>query len=217
MAKISSDNLVESRWHKTRLVVWYLQFVPFVRLISVTGSLAYNIAKPTSDIDMFLIAKKGHIWTARAITIWLLKLIGQYHYIGGKNRAGKICPNRFVNDEYLLINPQNYYHAQDYTHMVPLFDEDGYYDKFIQKNSWMTKYGCFSPKRPDYLVTAKFPNRLRIFIEKVLIKFGGAKLETYYKNRQLNELSKEYAELNQPDSAVYANDNEIRVHPAPRR
>ncbi|MCL5795344.1 MAG: nucleotidyltransferase domain-containing protein [Patescibacteria group bacterium] len=209
--------LSEKRWKKADLVSWYLQMVPFIRLVAVTGSMSYGTIKPSSDIDMFIIAKAGRIWTCRAFCRSLLKFIGQLRTGEAINeRAGKICPNRFVTNAYLVINPQNSYHAQDYTQMVPMFDVGGLYQKFIIANKWMEKFGYFRPKKALNLVHSHSLTNIRKFLEWALAGKFGAMTEKNLREKHLKALNKKYPNINQPGSSIIANDNEIRIHPHER-
>lgn len=210
------QQLSEHRWHRANKITWFLQLTPFIRFVGVTGSMAYGVIKPNSDIDIFIIAKARRIWTTRAISRFLLRTIkrlrtgNEFH-----QRAGKICPNRYVSDKYLLINPQNRYHAQDYIQMVPLFDEKEYYKKFISANKWMEEYGYFSPRKVLNLVQSNTLNWIRHIAEWILGESFGDKVEKWFKKRELKIIGKEEPSLNQPGSSIVANDNEMRIHPRP--
>lgn len=207
------EELIEKRWHRAGKTAWFLQMVPFIRFISVTGSLAYETIKETSDIDIFIITKARRIWLVRAISTLLLRMVRRYRT--ERERAGKICPNRFVTDHFLIIRPQNRYHAQDYTQMVPLFDIGGMYEKFIEKNKWMEQFGFFKPRRAIALVHSPTLTRVRKIGEFILSGFLGDWLENFFRHYQLRHLKKEYPDLNEPNSTIIANDNEIRIHPRP--
>lgn len=206
--------LIEKHWHRAHLIAWYLQAVPFIRFIAVTGSLAYDIVKAHSDIDIFIVAKEGRIWTARACTLWFLKIIRQLRT--AKRRSGMICPNRFASDGQLIIHPQNRYHAQDYTQMVPLFDYGEVYDQFMAKNQWMTKFGFFKPRRSTALVNSRTLAFIRRSVEWFLGGLAGDILEERLKIGQLRRIKLEYPDLNEANSSIAADDQEIRIHPQPR-
>lgn len=207
------NDLMEKRWHKAEKISWMLQVIPFVRFIAVNGSLAYGMSRESSDIDMFIIAKRNRIWLSRLFLTMFLRMIKQYHYIGTDKRPGKICPNRFVSDDYLLITPQDAYHAQDYTQMVPLFDQDNYYEKFIAKNKWMEKFGFFKPHRALTLVKSRTLTVIRKIFEFTLDGNLGDIWEQSTKSYQLKKLEKSFPDLNQKDSSIIATDKEIRIHP----
>lgn len=211
-----NDVLIEQRWIKAEKMSWFLQSTPFIRFISVTGSLAYDMAKENSDVDIFIIAVHKRLWTVRYFVTLFLRCIGQYNYINTKKRAGKICPNRFLADDYLVIHPQNRYHAQDYTQMVPLFDINGMYDKFITKNKWMEKFGFFKPRRALLVVRSPLMRFMRKIGEFILGNNFGNWLETILKNHQLKILKRDFPSLNESHSTIIASDREIRIHPRPR-
>lgn len=210
------EDLVQKRQHRARKVTWFLQMVPFIRFIGLTGSLAYDVAKKGSDIDIFIISKHGRIYTCRFFIVGILKLL-QIYRSGDtfEKRAGKICPNRFVTDKYLSINPQNRYHAQEYTQMVPLFDT-GIYQKFLSKNEWMEKYGYFPPKKAMSLTqSGNILTTIRRISEWLLSGLLGDWLEKYLKDHQFKQLEKN-PDFNIEESGIYADNNEIRIHPHPR-
>ena len=210
------QDLVQIRQHRVRKITWFLQVVPFIRFIGLTGSLAYDVAKKDSDIDIFIISKKNRIYTCRFFVIGILKLLGMYHPPANAKRAGKICPNRFVTDAYFLINPQNRYHAQEYTQMVPLFNYDDIYRKFLLANKWMQKYGYFPSKKAMSLTqSGNILTTIRLIFEWIFSGYLGDRLEKNLKNRQIEQLKKN-KKFNVEGSGIYADDNEVRVHPHPR-
>lgn len=81
----------DERWQKARLWADKLIQFPFVRKISLTGSMATGQATPTSDIDFFIQVAEGNLWWVRlAITSWI--------QLAGERRtqtaiANKICLN----------------------------------------------------------------------------------------------------------------------------
>jgi predicted nucleotidyltransferase len=126
--------LYQKRLKKANLICRILSAIPFIRMIALTGSLAKGEVKPHSDIDFFIVTKEGRIWTSRFLTVFLLKILGQYRT--DKKIAGKICPNRWQTEDSLKIYPQNSYHAREYSQIVPLFEIDEVYKKFQKANQW---------------------------------------------------------------------------------
>jgi predicted nucleotidyltransferase len=126
--------LYQKRLKKANLICRILSAIPFIRMIALTGSMASGEVKPSSDIDFFIVTKEGRIWTSRFLTVFLLKILGQYRT--DKKIAGKICPNRWQTEDSLKIYPQNSYHAREYSQIVPLFEIDEVYKKFQKANQW---------------------------------------------------------------------------------
>lgn len=206
------EKLIDQRWRKTNLAAWYLQMTPFIRFIGICGSMAFGNVRENSDIDIFIIAKNKRIWTCFYVVRLLLRLTGQLRN-DNKNRAGKICPNRFVTDQYLIINPQNRYLAQQYNQMVPIFDEKDYYCKFHIANNWIQDFGFSQPVGALNLVRSNSLNSFRHIAEILLSSGVGDWLEKRLGKLMLKKIAQCEPTLNQESSTVVANNNEIRIHP----
>jgi len=128
---------------KLRRIVWILKFIPFVRMIAVTGRLAMKNAERDSDWDLFVVLKKGRIWIGRTLVTAFIHAIGKRRY--GNKIKDRICLNYFVTDESLKINIKerslevNLFSASEYSFMIPLF---GFkvFRKFQIRNSWIREF-----------------------------------------------------------------------------
>src|SRR3989344_469737 len=58
-ARQSTEKIKKNKWP-----LRFLRAVPFTRAFAVTGSVATQNARPTSDLDLLIITQKGRIWTA---------------------------------------------------------------------------------------------------------------------------------------------------------
>lgn len=52
-----------------------LTWVPFVQALYACNSLGFLHARPESDIDLFIVARRGRIWSARFFAVLLAKLL----------------------------------------------------------------------------------------------------------------------------------------------
>lgn len=59
-----------------RLVLRLLELFPQILLIALCNSRAMGEADENSDIDLFIIAKKGNLWTVRFIVTILTSILG---------------------------------------------------------------------------------------------------------------------------------------------
>ena len=50
------------------------RFIPWVQQVYACNSLGLLHAKPESDIDLFIVAQRGHIWSARFFCVMIAKL-----------------------------------------------------------------------------------------------------------------------------------------------
>lgn len=66
------ERLCKARVWADKIIHW-----PFVRRVSLTGSMVTGQATPSSDVDFFIQVAKGNLWWVRlAITLWI-NLVGE--------------------------------------------------------------------------------------------------------------------------------------------
>jgi len=59
-----------------RLTLHLLELFPQILLVALCNSRAMGEADENSDIDLFIIAKKGNLWTVRFIVTALTSMLG---------------------------------------------------------------------------------------------------------------------------------------------
>lgn len=131
-----------------------LSQIPFVLFVGISGSLAMNNAKHSSDIDLFIITKKDTLWITRLCSLALLYIKRfQLRSAHNKNEQNKICLNLWIDQSALTMPdmPQNAYTAHEIAQVVPLYHKMGSYSQWILKNKWISGYWpyavAFSPKK----------------------------------------------------------------------
>lgn len=156
--------------------------VPFVRLISLSGSLSLYNLDENSDWDPFFIIKKERLYfTSLIITFLVLLLNKRRSKIITKD---KICLNHFIADRNLNIRYHSLYTAQLLQRMILIYDEsisyqngffenpaflsqkhstslmnskvfqknDGIYSKFAIENNWILDYFYFGMENQEPLI-----------------------------------------------------------------
>lgn len=142
-SKISAIKL-----NRLREVVSILRFVPFVRMVAVTGTLAMHNAEPKSDWDLLVVLKEGKIWTGRTLVTIFAHLIGKRRH--SEKIKDRVCLNHFITDGTLEVITKDLFSAHEYSFILPLFD-NGIYAKFELKNSWIRKM------KPQYKMSSVVP------------------------------------------------------------
>jgi hypothetical protein len=120
-----------------------LRYAPFVRAVAVCNSVGFGQADEESDIDFLVFTAKGRLWTARFFSNLFLRLTGWR--VRGKNRKNKICLSFFMDEnnfclKNLRVREDDVYLIYWLTHLIPLYDSQGWFLKFWQKNSWVKKF-----------------------------------------------------------------------------
>ena len=95
--RIKRQLIADKKWKKARRMIWFLQAIPYIRLVTVSGSLAMNNSKKESDIDLLIITHAGRIWTCRALTTLFLHLFGQRRH--GLLTKDRFCLNHYLTDQ----------------------------------------------------------------------------------------------------------------------
>lgn len=135
--------LVASRkLQKARRLAKFFSFFPFVRFVGVCNSLGYFNANPENDIDFFIIANRGRVWTARLLTTLPLIILNLRPKTG--NMRDKFCLSFYVADDALDISAVALPGGDPYLYhwlswIMPLYD-GGVWQEFIAQNGWIKNY-----------------------------------------------------------------------------
>lgn len=179
--------------------------LPGVVAIFLSGSLAQGRGHEHSDIDFFVIAQPGQIWTARFFVFITLKLAGKL--AKPDHHAGMICPNHFITSDQLEIQEKDRYSAHLFSHNKPLYDPYHVFPSFVEANTWVADFGeHFSTVsvKADYISPwAKNIWPLRRLLEITLKHF------------QI-WIIKQNPESKIPGAKIVLTDTELRFHPVPR-
>jgi len=194
---------------RAKIIAYLLQLAPFTRMVALTGSLAKGEATEKSDIDFFVVAKKGRIWTCRTFVTMLVSLTGYRRH--GNHIAGRICLNCYQTEDNLGIKPRNSYTASDYSKAKPLWETNNIYAKYIKINDWI--YKKFKNKikvdKPEIKIS-KILSILQKILEKI---FDSNWLERKLKVYQVKRIKSDPRTKNSPKGSIFVSDKELRFHP----
>lgn len=125
------------RFRKARKFLAGLRYVPYLRAVAISGSLALLNCEENSDIDLFLIIKKNRIWISRLLVSLYFQVLGERRYEG--HIKGRFCLNHYLSEDMEIRQDQNLYTATEYTSLLPVLGKDELM-KFWQKNLWIGKF-----------------------------------------------------------------------------
>jgi len=132
--RIERNKIAEKKFKRIKKVVWILRFVPFVRMIAITGRLAMKNTDKSSDLDLLVALKYGHIFTGRTLVTLVTHLLGVRRY--GRKISNRVCLNFFITDKSLKINLKDLFSSSEYYFIRPLY---GYktFKRFQEANKWV--------------------------------------------------------------------------------
>ncbi len=105
---------------------------PFVRGVSVSGSLSKGFLGRDPDIDYFIITSPNRLWLARTLLVAFKKifLLNSYRYF---------CVNYFIDTDNLEIEEKNLFTATEIVTMIPMYG-NGIKEDFFSSNRWIESY-----------------------------------------------------------------------------
>ncbi len=119
----------------------FLENIPTIKFVGITGSLAMNNAEEASDIDLMLITKNRTLWTTRGIVLVFLKLFGfKLRRAGQKEEKDKLCLNLWLDEGDLEWKDRNEFTAHEIVQIKPLINKNNTFEKFLFKNKWILDY-----------------------------------------------------------------------------
>ncbi len=142
-----------------------LSFLPTVKMIGITGSLAMENSNEESDIDLIIITSAGNMWTTRLFAYLLICLFRiQKRSPTDHSQKDKLCLNMWLDESDLVWSKKdrNLYTAHEVAQIVPLINKNKTYEKFLMQNKWILNFWPNSVKFENW----KFNENWQMKIDK---------------------------------------------------
>lgn len=154
-------------------IISKLSLIPTVYFIGISGALAMKNSDKNDDIDLFVITAKNSVWITRFVMVLMLKSLGLYRKRNDKNYANKICLNMLIDKTALRFSQKrnDLYTAHEIAQIMPVFNRDNTYKKFIYANDWVNSFlpNVFSPVSKITFASKKsLTNKLVEFLLTIL-------------------------------------------------
>lgn len=210
------EKVEKNLWKKVFKYVRFLKFVPFLRMAAVCNNLSFGMVDEKSDIDLFIVAKKGRLFLVRIIVTFIFSVLGVRRH---RNKvAGRFCLSFFVDDEFLdfskIALENDIYLAFWIKNLVPVVD-DGVSKEFFMKNKWIGNYF-----ENDFIIKGKViikPERfLRNFLTWIFDGSFGNFVEKKLKNWQMKR-AKEKVSTVADNSGLMIGEHILKFHNIDRR
>lgn len=216
--------LNDRKWRTILRYSNYWRWIPFLKDIFISGSVAVGNVHEKSDLDLLLFVEKKRIWTARFFTLVVFSLLGVRRT--PTKISNRLCFNHFLADPCLPSSVDNLYNAFTYSRLMHLYHRrkggpspNGAYflDSFWQSNQWIAKYflPAAGPHRqisiPSRIIS--LPGGFILGLERLLKARLGDRLEELLKWLQ-NKKRHRHPLWLADSGRVVVSDRELAFHPA---
>ncbi len=135
-------NRVTDALRKSRRATNFIKFasiLPWVKMVAICNSLAYSFTNHQSDIDLFIVTKRGRIWSTRLILTGVLSVL---RLRPGEGKRDPICLSFFVTEDALdlsslKIGANDPYLTMWLSTLTPVIDCNDILAKLHATNRWI--------------------------------------------------------------------------------
>ncbi len=119
-----------------------LSYIPTILFIGISGSLAAKNVTREDDIDLFIITKKDSLFITRFLITVVLDAFRVRRRRLMRQAPDKICVNLLIDESAMCWDTKNrtIYTAREIAQVVPLFERDNCFERFITHNTWVSDY-----------------------------------------------------------------------------
>lgn len=215
----------ERKFKRALRVSKILSFIPWIKMISVCNTLGISNAKDDSDIDLFIITEHGRIWLTRFFVVAplrALRLRPRLKRFGDarENRKDKIDASFYITDTDFDLRsiaiPDDIYLAYWINTIVPIYNKNQTYEKFIQRNSWTQSYVPNEiPYIPAYRRRINPPHP---WIHEIISMFDAKYQERLAERFEMRIMPEKLKKMGKDStSAVVISDTMLKFHDQDRR
>jgi hypothetical protein len=113
-----------------RLLLRLVCALPYVRLVALSGSIAHLNLEGSGDLDLFIVTRGRHVWSATLAVLLLSKAM---------RRRRVVCANFVVADSRLVLEQQDLFTASQVIHLKPLIGRD-VFQQLLQANPFVFRF-----------------------------------------------------------------------------
>jgi len=202
--RYARESASQALWPVARRYGVLLAHLPFVRMVALTGALAMrNASGSRDDIDYILVTAPGRVWTARALTVLIVRVARLWH-VG-------LCPNYVLAETALVQARQDLFIAHELAQMVPLA---GFhiYETMRAVNDWSMPL-LPNAIGPFYKEADHRPRGLGRLIQQLGEWILGGRLgDAFERWEQRRKMRKFSADARKPGSSAQIDDQRVKGH-----
>lgn len=201
-------------WKRVKRYQWLFSICPFVELVAVCNSLPLEDVNENSDIDLFIVVKKGKLFTARFFLTLLTQVFGVRRH--GKKVKKRFCLSFYITDEHLNFEPLaqqpfDIYLAYWIKTIEPISGDLQIYENFLKANAEWLKTYFVSESRPRRRFFKKRTEKQETWKARLERWFGADEWEKRFQTNQWNRIQEKYQNLHEKSGTVLS-ENMLKFH-----
>ncbi len=223
--RMARYNYSDKKFKRAVLLSRIFKFIPWIKMIAVGNIIGAHNLKKESDIDLFIITEKNRVWLTRLFCVLIIKILGLRPK--PENMRDRICLSFFISEENMDLErlmlsgahndsgERDIYFIYWLAGLVPIYNRDNIYNKFIGANNWLKNYlPNWERGEVNYRRDAG-KGFSRFYRDVVDMFFGG--LERRTKNLELKMMPEQLKSIVNKDTRVVADKGVIKLHVNDRR
>ena len=203
------------KWTRMLGAAFWLQAVPYVRMLAASGSLALASSSEGSDWDIFAVVHAGRLYTARLGLLAVAQMLGRLRTKRMKRAPDRFCFNHIITTDGLATRHRSIFTAHALAWLMPFYDPSGTAARVREANRWVTDFVAV-PMDTEFRRRSVAPSRplavVRRAMEAVLDTFIGGILESAVRKWMQRRIAREPA-THGKGGRVVADDRELEFHP----
>ena len=162
--RLEGIRLTRALLDRHRRVIAALATLPFIRMLALSGGTAHRNARGGDDIDLFVVAAAGRMFTAYTMLFLASRLT---------RTRGIVCPNYVVDEDNLQIAfHHDLFTAHQALSLVPIAGLTTFERLVAANRDWVRAFfPGYEPREPAVVTT---PSRGQRWAERVMGLGGGA-------------------------------------------
>lgn len=222
--RLERYQLAERKYRIALRAVRRLRWVPFVQMVAVCNTLGYSNAGVGSDIDFFIVGRRGRLWMVRLMVTTMVNLMGKRRH--GRRIADHICLSFYVADDRLDLStialvPIDPYLVYWHATLLPLYIRNNAYEAFQHENEWIKAYvpnvSFVTAARRRTVSDYPVVIAVRSVVEAILSTMLGDALEHTARWLQVAKVRYHPAPAAHGTRSVVMNDSMLKFHEVDRR
>ena len=210
----------EQKMKIARRAVKKLRWIPFLRAVFVCNTLSGAGLTEGSDIDVFVVVRKGRLWLARflatlALSVWGLRRTK-------RKIKDKVCLSFYVTDDNLNLEKiaieDDVYLKYWLAQLIPVYDPDNLLAEIQRANAWVGKslpnaFVSFTPISRWQVKNGRLSIKIKRILEKMWGGGYGDLMEAQARGAQKARMALNYMSAqNESDTRVVVSDKMLKFH-----